>query len=75
MQHRPISLEEKFGLFREQSWRGRRINRYLAWHPYDDVHASYVRRRPDGSIGSGARSACAKFSDQTPASTSIRSRR
>jgi hypothetical protein len=33
---------------------GRRINRYRAWHPYDHVHASYVRRRPDGSIGPGA---------------------
>lgn len=34
---------------------GQRINRYRAWHPYDHVHASYVRRRPDGSIGPGAR--------------------
>lgn len=33
---------------------GRRINRYRAWHPYDHVHASYARRRPDGSIGPGA---------------------
>jgi hypothetical protein len=33
---------------------GRRINRYRAWHPYDHVHASYVRRRPDGTIGPGA---------------------
>ncbi len=33
---------------------GQRINRYRAWHPYDHVHASYVRRRPDGSIGPGA---------------------
>lgn len=33
---------------------GRRINRYRAWHPFDHVHASYQRRRPDGSIGPGA---------------------
>lgn len=33
---------------------GRRIDRYRAWHPYDHVHASYARRRPDGSIGPGA---------------------
>jgi hypothetical protein len=33
---------------------GQRIDRYRAWHPYDHVHASYVRRRPDGSIGPGA---------------------
>lgn len=33
---------------------GQRIARYRAWHPYDHVHASYVRRRPDGSIGPGA---------------------
>ncbi len=33
---------------------GQRINRYRAWHPYDHVHARYVRRRPDGSIGPGA---------------------
>ena len=33
---------------------GQRINRYRAWHPYDHVHASYARRRPDGSIGPGA---------------------
>ena len=33
---------------------GRRINRYRAWHPYDHVHASYARRRPDGSVGPGA---------------------
>lgn len=33
---------------------GRRVNRYRAWHPYDHVHASYVRRCADGSIGPGA---------------------
>lgn len=33
---------------------GQRINRYRVWHPYDHVHASYVRRRPDGAIGPGA---------------------
>jgi hypothetical protein len=33
---------------------GQRVNRYRAWHPYDHVHASYARRRPDGSIGPGA---------------------
>ena len=33
---------------------GQRVNRYRAWHPYDHVHASYVRRCPDGSIGPGA---------------------
>jgi hypothetical protein len=33
---------------------GRRIARYRAWHPYDHVHASYARRRPDGTIGPGA---------------------
>lgn len=34
---------------------GRRINRYRLWHPHDHVHASYARRRPDGSVGPGAR--------------------
>ncbi|MGE0798488.1 MAG: hypothetical protein AB7G13_15645 [Lautropia sp.] len=33
---------------------GQRVNRYRAWHPYDHVHASYARRRPDGSVGPGA---------------------
>lgn len=33
---------------------GQRINRYRVWHPYDHVHASYVRRRADGSVGPGA---------------------
>ena len=33
---------------------GQRIARYRVWHPYDHVHASYARRRPDGSIGPGA---------------------
>lgn len=33
---------------------GRRINRYRAWHPFDHVHASYARRRADGSVGPGA---------------------
>ncbi|MFL6662926.1 MAG: DAPG hydrolase family protein [Rhizobacter sp.] len=33
---------------------GQRINRYRVWHPYDHVHASYARRRADGSIGPGA---------------------
>jgi hypothetical protein len=33
---------------------GRRIGRYRLWHPYDHVHASYDKRRPDGSIGPGA---------------------
>lgn len=33
---------------------GRRINRYRLWHPYDHVHASYLKRLPDGSIGPGA---------------------
>jgi len=33
---------------------GRRINRYRLWHPYDHVHASYARRRPDGTVGPGA---------------------
>lgn len=33
---------------------GRRINRYRLWHPYDHVHASYLKRRPDGSVGPGA---------------------
>lgn len=33
---------------------GRRINRYRAWHPYDHVHAGYVRRQPDGTIGVGS---------------------
>jgi hypothetical protein len=32
----------------------RRLNRYRVWHPLDHVHASYVRRRPDGTIGPGA---------------------
>lgn len=33
---------------------GRRFNRYRAWHPYDHVHASYAKRRPDGTVGPGA---------------------
>lgn len=33
---------------------GRRINRYRLWHPYDHVHASYLKRLPDGSVGPGA---------------------
>jgi len=33
---------------------GRRINRYRLWHPHDHVHASYVKRLPDGSVGPGA---------------------
>jgi len=33
---------------------GRRVNRYRAWHPYDHVHASYVRRGPDGRVGPGS---------------------
>lgn len=33
---------------------GQRINRYRVWHPYDHVHASYARRRPDGTVGPGA---------------------
>jgi hypothetical protein len=33
---------------------GRRINCYRLWHPYDHVHASYLKRCPDGSIGPGA---------------------
>ena len=32
----------------------RRIDRYRLWHPYDHVHNSYARRRPDGTIGPGA---------------------
>jgi hypothetical protein len=33
---------------------GQRINRYRAWHPYDHVHASYLKRLPDGTVGPGA---------------------
>lgn len=33
---------------------GRRIDRYRVWHPYDHVHASYAKRRADGSVGPGA---------------------
>jgi hypothetical protein len=33
---------------------GKTINRYRAWHPYDHVHASYAKRRTDGSVGPGA---------------------
>ncbi len=33
---------------------GRRINRYRLWHPYDHVHASYLKRLPDGTVGPGA---------------------
>ncbi|WP_326540947.1 DAPG hydrolase family protein [Pseudorhodoferax sp.] len=33
---------------------GARIARYRLWHPYDHVHASYLRRCADGSIGPGA---------------------
>lgn len=34
---------------------GRRITRYRAWHPFDHVAVRYARRRPDGSVGPGAR--------------------
>lgn len=33
---------------------GRRVSRYRAWHPYDHVHASYVKRGADGRIGPGS---------------------
>lgn len=33
---------------------GRSYDRYRFWHPGDHVHASYARRRPDGTIGPGA---------------------
>jgi DAPG hydrolase-like protein len=33
---------------------GRTYNRYRFWHPGDHVHASYARRRPDGTVGPGA---------------------
>ena len=33
---------------------GHTFNRYRFWHPGDHVHASYARRRPDGTIGPGA---------------------
>jgi hypothetical protein len=46
---------------------GQRINRYRAWHPYDHVHASYVRRRPDGSIGPGAQIRLREYLGANPA--------
>lgn len=33
---------------------GRTIDRYRIWHPVDHVHASYARRRADGTVGPGA---------------------
>lgn len=45
---------------------GRRVNRYRAWHPYDHVHASYARRRPDGSIGPGAQIRLREFLNGDP---------
>ena len=38
----------------EITFAGQRYNRYRFWHPRDHYHASYARRRPDGSIGPGA---------------------
>lgn len=46
---------------------GQRINRYRAWHPYDHVHASYVRRLPDGSIGPGAKIRLREYLGANPA--------
>lgn len=46
---------------------GRRINRYRAWHPYDHVHASYARRRPDGTVGPGARIRLKEYLNANPA--------
>ena len=34
---------------------GRTWPRYQIWHPVDHIAIRYVRRRPDGSIGPGAR--------------------
>jgi hypothetical protein len=46
---------------------GQRINRYRSWHPYDHVHASYVRRRADGSIGPGAQIRLREYLGANPA--------
>lgn len=46
---------------------GHRIDRYRAWHPYDHVHASYARRRPDGSIGPGAQIRLKEYLNANPA--------
>src|SRR6058998_2400908 len=34
---------------------GRRWPRYQIWHPIDHISIRYARRRPDGTIGPGAR--------------------
>ena len=34
---------------------GRRWPRYHVWHPIDHIAVRYARRRPDGTIGPGAR--------------------
>jgi hypothetical protein len=33
---------------------GRRLSRYLVWHPQDHIHWELVRRGPDGGAGVGA---------------------
>jgi hypothetical protein len=38
----------------EITFGGRRYNRYRFWHPRDHYHASYARRRRDGTVGPGA---------------------
>lgn len=38
----------------EITFRGQRYNRYRFWHPRDHYHASYARRRSDGTVGPGA---------------------
>lgn len=45
---------------------GRRVNRYRAWHPYDHVHASYARRRPDGGVGPGAQIRLVEYLNANP---------
>ncbi|MFL5936209.1 MAG: DAPG hydrolase family protein [Gaiellaceae bacterium] len=45
---------------------GRMLNRYRVWHPFDHVHARYVRRLADGSIGPGAQIELLEYLGRNP---------
>lgn len=36
-------------------YEGNVYNRYHVWHPEDHVHVSYEKRKPDGTVGPGAK--------------------
>ncbi|WP_409332076.1 hypothetical protein [Trujillonella humicola] len=52
----PAGLLAWFGnLGADMDYDGRRVPRYLAWHPLDHVRWELARRAPDGGAGEGAR--------------------